>query len=186
MERHHIVGPGSGQLPCSSEDGSVNMGEMVSSPVPESPHYRITFFFGPEAVDQDGRQWRCVFNVKKRSWKGGIQVVVDLTSDQVARGRQACDLGTWAEGVVSAVPIEERAALAQRIDELFIQALCAWKLDLVAQQGLSQENQTVPADACSNQFESAADSIRPRIISYLCTELDLDDSVDLGRWPQTS
>ena len=181
MERHHIVGPGSGQLPCSSEDGNVRIRAMVSSPAPESPHYRIAFFFGPEAVGQDGRQWRCVFNVKKRSWKGGIQVTVDLTSDQVARGRAACDLMTWAQGVLSAVPIEEQAALSQRIDELFIQALCAWKLDLVAQQGLSQENQTVPAHAWSSQLESAADSIRPRIISYLCTELDLDESVDFGR-----
>ena len=82
---------------------------------------------------------------------------------------------------MSAVPLEERAGLSQRIDELFIQALCAWKLDLVAQHGLSQENQTIPADACSSQLESAADSIRPRIISYLCTELDLDESVDFGR-----
>jgi len=156
-------------------------GDMLPSPAPESPLYRITFFFGPEAVDQTGRQWRCVFNVKKRSWKGGIQVTVDLTSDQVARGRAACNLMTWVERVVSSVPVEERAGLLQRIDELFIQALCAWKLDLVAQHGLSQENQTIPADACSSQFESAADSIRPRIISYLCAELDLDEAVDIGR-----
>ena len=87
---------------------------------------------------------------------------------------------TWVERVVSSVPVEERAGLLQRIDELFIQALCAWKLDLVAQHGLSQENQTIPADACSSQFESAADSIRPRIISYLCAELDLDEAVDIG------
>ena len=150
---------------------------MLSFPATEPPHYRITFFFGPEAVDQEGRQWRCVFNVKKRSWKGGIQVTVDVTSDQVARGRAACDLTTWVERVVSVFPIEERPGLSQRIDELFIQALCAWKLDLVAQRGLSQENQTIPADAGSSQFESAADSIRPRIISYLCTELDLDESI---------
>ncbi len=155
--------------------------EMLSSLAPESPHYRITLFFGPEAVDQDGRQWRCVFNVKKRSWKGGIQVTVDVTSKQVARSRAACDLMTWAGGVVSAAPPEERAALSQRIDELFIQALCAWKLDLVVQHHLSQENQTIPADAYSSQFESVADSIRPRIIPYLCTELDLDESVDFGR-----
>lgn len=154
---------------------------MQSSLAPESPHYRITFFFGPEAVDQDERQWRCVFNVKKRSWKGGIQVTVDVTSDQVAWGRAACDLMAWAERVVSAAPSEERAALSQRIDELFIQALCACKLDLVARHDLSQENQTIPADAYSSQLESVADSIRPRIMSYLCTELDLDESVDFGR-----
>lgn len=151
--------------------------QMASTAVPESPHYRITFFFGPEAVNQDGRHWKCVFNVKKRSWKGGIQVTVDVTAEQITHGKAACGLMTWVEGVVSAAPINERTVLSQRIDELFIQALCAWKLDLVVQDGLSQENQTIPADVCSEQLESAGDSFRSRIISYLCAELDLDESV---------
>src|SRR6266705_5247993 len=49
--------------------------------------FRITFFFGPEAAPDRPGVVRCVFNVKKRSWKGGVQVTVELASAQFERIR---------------------------------------------------------------------------------------------------
>ena len=51
---------------------------MAIVPSSDPAQYRVTFFFGPEAVEERPDHLRCVFNVKKRSWKGGVQVAVDV------------------------------------------------------------------------------------------------------------
>lgn len=154
---------------------------MLSPSSPESSLYRITLFFGPEAVDSDSHEWRCVFNVKKRSWKGGIQVGVDIAQTQLEQSRLACGLSTWINEVVQTIPPEDRPGLTHRIDELFIQAACACKLDLALQLGLTSENQTIPAVSLVREFEDAAALNRPKILSHLCAELDLGDSIDISR-----
>ena len=51
---------------------------MSSVPIPELPQYRVTLFFGPEPVKARPSRVCCVFNVKKRSWKGGVQIAVEF------------------------------------------------------------------------------------------------------------
>ncbi len=67
---------------------------MSSVPTPELPQYRVTLFFGPQPVKATPSRVCCVFNVKKRSWKGGVQIAVELEEDQLARARQMMSVMT--------------------------------------------------------------------------------------------
>ena len=147
---------------------------MKPLPVPEPSPFRITFFFGPESTE-DGAHWRCVFNVKKRSWKGGVQVSVDISHSQVARLVEALHLAAWRKEILTTVPDDERPALWQRIEEVFIQTLCSRKLHLALQSDFEQQNQDIPAEALTKELDHLAASEEEHIFSSLRTELDLDD-----------
>src|SRR6266487_2186167 len=103
--------------------------------------FRITFFYGPDNVPDRPEAVMCVFNVKKRSWKGGVQVVVELAQAQLEQLRERGLLG-----------------------ELFTQQVCRAKLDLAIAAGINQENQTIAADALKEALDKAviakADAIR--------------------------
>ncbi len=135
--------------------------------------FRTTFFFGPEEVPERPGILRCVFNTKKRSWKGGIQVAVELTDVQLGRLRDRGLLGELLEMVRAKVEPETFAEYEQRARDLFTQQVCRAKLDLVIGQGMAQENQTVGAEAYREELDrtvtSRADAIRQAIL----TELDL-------------
>jgi hypothetical protein len=142
---------------------------------PENAPFRITLFFGPERSGEDDRHWRCVFNVKKRSWKGGVQVSVDISSAQVERLLAALQLAGWTSNILAKVPPDERPALHQRIEEVFIQTLCGRKLDLALQSGLDQQNQEIPVQALAEELDHLALAEREQLLTSLRTELDLDD-----------
>lgn len=148
---------------------------MMRSSPPDNAPFRITFFFGPDRVGRDEDHWRCVFNVKKRSWKGGVQVSVDISQAQVERMHATLDVATWAAEALQTTPDDERPALRQRIEEVFIQALCGRKLDLALQSGLEQQNQEIPAHALTHELDRIVRSEREHIFTSLRTELDLDD-----------
>ena len=57
---------------------------MVPESTRDIPSYRVTLFFGPESVEGKPDVQACVFNVKKRSWKAGIQVSVEMSTDQLS------------------------------------------------------------------------------------------------------
>jgi hypothetical protein len=143
--------------------------------VPEPSPFRITFFFGPDTTGQDGCHWRCVFNVKKRSWKGGVQVSVDISRSQVTRLVEALHLAAWTNEILASVPDDERPALRRRIEEVFIQTLCGCKLQLALQSDFEPQNQDIPADALTKELDQLAAGEEERIFSSLRTELDLDD-----------
>ena len=143
--------------------------------VPENAPFRITLFFGPDKAGEDDRHWRCVFNVKKRSWKGGVQVSVDVSSAQVERLLAASQVASWTSDILAKTPPDERSALHQRIEEVFIQTLCGRKLDLALQSGLEQQNQEIPAQALMEELDHLACTEREQLFVSLRTELDLDD-----------
>ncbi|MEX5218295.1 MAG: hypothetical protein NW701_10755 [Nitrospira sp.] len=145
---------------------------MPSSP--DTTPFRITFFFGPDGVGQD-EAWRCVFNVKKRSWKGGVHISVDISPGQVERIRQALRFPSWLAETIERVPDDERPDLAQRIEEVFIQVLCGRKLHLALESGLAQENQEIPAHALTSELDRLTQHEREHILSALRAELDLDE-----------
>ncbi|HJR75557.1 MAG TPA: hypothetical protein VJ805_01240 [Nitrospiraceae bacterium] len=152
--------------------------------VPEPSPFRITFFFGPETTGEDGTHWRCVFNVKKRSWKGGVQVSVDISRSQVARLVETLHLAAWTREILTCVPNDDRPALRQRIEEVFIQTLCSRKLDLALQSDFEQQNQDIPAEALTEELDHLAAREGKRIFSSLRTELDLDDPLQSDPIPQ--
>ncbi len=135
--------------------------------------FRITFFFGPEEVPAQPGILRCVFNVKKRSWKGGIQVTVELTGVQLERLREGGQFGELVEMIRAKVEAEMFADYESRAKDLFTQQVCWVKLDLAIAAGIKQENQTVAAETFLEALDRAvverADAIRQAIL----TELDL-------------
>ena len=52
---------------------------MAADALSELSQFRVTLFVGPQAVQGKPFTHVTVFNVKKRSWKGGVQVAVELT-----------------------------------------------------------------------------------------------------------
>lgn len=135
--------------------------------------FRITFFFGPEEVPGCPGTLRCVFNVKKRSWKGGIQATVELTEAQLAQLREFGQLGELIEMIRAKVEPESFADFKERAGDLFTQQVCWRKLDLALAAGIGQENQTITAEAfreaLAQTVAARADAIRQTILA----ELDL-------------
>ena len=135
--------------------------------------FRTTFFFGPEEVPGRPGVLRCVFNTKKRSWKGGVQVVVELAEAHLEQLRERGLLGELTEMVRAKVEAETWAEYEQRARDLFTQQVCRAKLELAIAAGIGQENQTIGVDAFKEALDKTviakADAIRLAIL----TELDL-------------
>ena len=146
---------------------------MTSSAIPELPSYRITLFFGPEPVKGRPACLSCVFNVKKRSWKGGIQVDVRLDEAQVACARRTLGFEGWLDAALAVVREKDREPYRHRANDLLVQGLCARKLDLAIEKGLSQENQVLGEQGyvpeLGEDVARSADRVKARIL----TELDL-------------
>jgi len=145
----------------------------MSASIPPSPEFRVTFFVGPQTVEGKPCTQSCVFNVKKRSWKGGIQVAVELTDDQIEAGHAALDFSRWLAAAQRNLSGDERAAQAERARELFVQALCWCKLDVLLRLGIAQDNHTLAADALQAEFARSLPERRDFVTAYVATELDL-------------
>ena len=135
--------------------------------------FRITFFYGPDNVPDRPDAVMCVFNTKKRSWKGGVQVVVELAQAQLEQLRERGLLSELTEMIRAKVEAETFTEYEQRARDLFTQQVCRAKLDLAISAGINQENQTIAADALKEELDRTvianADAIRLAIL----TELDL-------------
>jgi hypothetical protein len=135
--------------------------------------FRITFFFGPDNVPDRPDVRMCVFNVKKRSWKGGVQVGVELTEEQLTRLREMGQLDELIEMIRAKADPEDFTEHERRARDLFIQKVCWTKLDLAIASGIPQENQTIPAPALMNDLERQVLSGRGGIHETILSELDL-------------
>lgn len=145
--------------------------------VPQSPRdissYRITFFFGPESVEGQPDVLTCVFNVKKRSWKAGIQVSVEVSTEQLTGLRRKIHLADRLARSLTVLDPQERPHYQERIGDFFAQAVCWCKLDLRLQAGLTQENQRIQADELTIELEQEASNRADYILAYILGELDL-------------
>src|SRR5437870_10975329 len=123
--------------------GHATMRSMAIELAPEPSQFRVTLFVGPQPVEGKPYAFSCIFNVKKRSWKGGIQVAVVLTQNQIDTLSTDVDFSRWL--AMALVDLEDEARLSheKRANELFTQAVCWCKLDLALQSGIVQENQSL-------------------------------------------
>jgi hypothetical protein len=115
----------------------------------------------------------CVFNVKKRSWKGGIQVAVVLTHSQIDTLSADVDFSRWLALALVDLADEDRVSSQKRAHELFIQAVCWCKLDLTLQSGIAQENQSLEDETWNAEIRDAVIKRTNFITSYVASELDL-------------
>ncbi len=146
---------------------------MALDTPPDTTPYRVTFFFGPEPVDGDSTTQTCVFNVKKRSWKAGIQVSVDIGTNQLAMLQETI---RWTAPITSALAHlseQDRTDAAARIPDLAAQAIAWCKLDLRLAIGLPQENQRIPGDELVAELNQVIPTRQEYVVTYILTELDL-------------
>jgi hypothetical protein len=139
---------------------------------PESSSYRVTLFFGPEPVDGE-RALVCVFNVKKRSWRAGIQVSVEVGTDQLSRLHHKIQLPDRLAQSLQALSAHERSVQESRAADFFAQAVSRCKLDLCLQAGMQQENQRIAAGDLAAELDQAITERSEYVMAYVLTELDL-------------
>jgi len=133
----------------------------------------VTLFVGPQPVEGKPFTSSCVFNVKKRSWKGGIQVAVVITRGQIDRLSTDVDFSRWLALALADLADEDRLSHQKRAHELFIQAVCWCKLDLALQSGITQENQGLADDTWIPEVRDTVIKRTNFITSYVASELDL-------------
>jgi hypothetical protein len=149
------------------------MRTMPGEHPPEPSPFRVTLFVGPQPVEGSPFTSSCVFNVKKRSWKGGIQVVVAITQSQIDSLSTEVDLSRWLAQALNDLSGEDRSSYQERAHELFIQAVCWCKLDLLLQSGITQENQFLTDDTWIAEVKDTVIRRANFITSYIAAELDL-------------
>ena len=149
------------------------MHAMLAEPSAQSPQFRVTLFVGPQPVEGKPFTHATVFNVKKRSWKGGIQVTVQIDQPQIEATSFATGFPQWLAEALTVVSEEDRLAYQDRAQELFIQAVCWCKLDLLLQSGLTQENQCLASDTFAAELQKVATTRHAFITSHIASELDL-------------
>jgi hypothetical protein len=135
--------------------------------------YRVTLFFGPEPVEGKPSILYCVFNVKKRSWKGGIQVAVEVSRDQLDEVAKTLQYSEYLAKELSGLATDDQFSYRSRANEYYAQAVCWCKLDLVLQSGITQENQCLTADILVDELRNLAIERAGFITSYIMDELDL-------------
>ena len=140
---------------------------------PEPSQFRVTLFVGPQPVEERPFTCSCVFNVKKRSWKGGVQVAVVLTQRDIDHLSTDIDFPRWLTLALVDLAEEDRLSHQERAHELFIQAVCWCKLDLALQAGISQENQCLSNSTGIAEVRDAVINRTNFVTSYVASELDL-------------
>ena len=146
---------------------------MSSIPTPQLPLYRITLFYGPETVADLPSCVACVFNVKKRSWKGGVQIAVEIDEAQLDRIRQRLGIENWVKNLLAPVHMSERDAYGQRAADLFIQEVCSLKLSFALEADIRQENGRIECRRFTEEVERAAVEHGDHIKSNIQKEFDL-------------
>ena len=152
---------------------------MAMVPSSDPAQYRVTFFFGPEAVEERPDHLRCVFNVKKRSWKGGVQVSVDVARHHLDRARERIGYLSWLDALLPSGNQEEREELTRRADELFVQSLCTSALNLALQAGIEQVNQQIDAATFVDELHQLLDEQPEQVTDRIRLELDLGETSEI-------
>jgi len=140
---------------------------------PQIPLFRITLFYGPEAVESASDSVHCVFNVKKRSWKGGVQVEVVMQKNQIARLEGVLKYPLWLKDILSRVPADDREEYFEKTQDLLVQLLCFHKLQAFIQRGIKQENIQIPRDSLVSETDEAVQREAEEIKRQIYVELDL-------------
>ncbi|WP_447970086.1 hypothetical protein [Nitrospira sp. M1] len=150
---------------------------MSTHSSPRVPPYRITLFYGPEYLEGSPQIIQCIFNVKKRSWKGGVQIVVDVEQSQYTRVGASVQFDEWLEGIVAQLPEDFRSESKERAKDLFAQQVCLMKLQQAIQQGIKQENSTLEHEMLVEELDTATTQAAEQIKNQVLTELDVQEIV---------
>lgn len=100
-------------------------------------------------------------------------MLVEITEAQIQASRTATQFSRWLSQTLAATRLDDHVSQEARAGEVFVQALCRYRLERLLQAGIAQENQRLTADAWN--AETQADLIRRTdfIRSYVAAEMDL-------------
>jgi hypothetical protein len=146
---------------------------MAVEHAPTLSQFRVTLFVGPQPMEERASTYSCVFNVKKRSWKGGVQVAIVLTQSDIDHLSTNIDFPRWLTLALVDLAEEDRLSYQERAHQLFIEAVCWCKLDLALQAGITQENQCLSDNTEIADVRNTVINRRNFITSYVASELDL-------------
>jgi len=142
---------------------------------PQIPLFRITLFYGPETSEGACDTIHCVFNVKKRSWKGGVQVGILIERNQIRRLEKKLAFQSWVEEHLQVIPSDKREDYLKQGFDLFIQFICFHKLELYIRQGIKQENAQVPAGFLLSETDEVIQREAEKIKQQIMVELDIEE-----------
>ena len=142
---------------------------------PQIPLFRITLFYGPETIAGGSDAIHCVFNVKKRSWKGGVQVDILIERNQIQQLEKKLAFQSWIEEHLQVIPSDEREAYLRLGYDLFIQFICFHKLESFIRQGIKQENIQVSANFLISETDEAIQREAEKIKQQIMVELDVEE-----------
>jgi len=160
-------------LLCGRHEKVVQSKMSLLSP-PQIPLFRITLFYGPEAVKGASNSLHCVFNVKKRSWKGGVQVEVVVDRHQIRRLEERLQFVDWMQAILDDLPVEERTYYWKNGQDLLVQLICFHKLQIYIEQGIRQENSHIAGDLFVDQIDEVIQRESERIKQKIVEELDIE------------
>ncbi len=147
------------------------MPDMTS---PKIPQYRMTLFYGPEHDESDSDIVYCVFNVKKRSWKGGVQIAVEIAQTQLLHIRNHFAFEQWLTPFLAHLPEVERKDYLERGQDVFVQQICLAKLQLAIAVGIRQENSRLSKDFLVSELDDALRKGEPAVKEEILRELDIE------------
>ena len=142
---------------------------------PHIPLFRITLFYGPEKFDGASETIHCVFNVKKRSWKGGVQVDIVVEIDQIEQLENHLEFRPWMDKLLRVVPREEREDYFKQGNDLWVQFICFHKLGIYIGQGIKQENAQVPGGLLIPETDEVIRREAQNIKKQIMVELDIEE-----------
>ena len=145
---------------------------------PQIPLFRITLFYGPEVFEGASETIHCVFNVKKRSWKGGVQVDIVVGRSQIQRLEKQLGFSSWIEELLQVVPCDNREEYSKQGLDLFIQFICFYKLEIYIRQGIKQENTQVAAGFLVLETDEVIKREAENIKQQIMVELDIEEFKD--------
>lgn len=134
----------------------------------------MTLFYGPEQHESDSEVMYCVFNVKKRSWKGGVQVAVELSRRQVSDIRECFQVDAWLQASLAHLLPPERKDYFERGQDIVIQQLCLLKLQLAIEVGIRQENSRIAHDDLVSELVEMLKKVESTMKEEVLQELDIE------------
>ncbi len=139
---------------------------------PQIPLFRISLFYGPEGTSE---VIHCVFNVKKRSWKGGVQVDIMVGRSQIQQLEHTLGFRPWIDELLRVVPSNDREDYTKHGCDLLVQLICFHKLEIYIQQGIKQENNKVSESVLIDETNEVIQREAEKIKEQIMIELDIEE-----------
>lgn len=163
---------------CILHEPCYNQAGMALFAFPHHPAYRVTLFYGPDYLEHELPEVQCVFNVKKRSWKGGVQISVFILESQMLRLKEGMAFDHWLQSVIADIPPAVCSDVFDRAQDLLAQQLCYLKLTLALERGIPQEHGQIVGQQFLEELDEQVRHYDEWLKQQIVNELDVESLFD--------